>query len=269
MNIVQSLRPVYREDDSEWQDLINDTKDRVPSLFWYGGAALDIEPITALFNGLFPKNAQELISKDIFPILTDYDSKILMTMKYIYENFDQEDFSYENLPNKNWFNGQLHKFEILQMIPLTLFDSNTVLRIRNEYPNFHSYMTSSVIPDDKWHFIFIQAEVQGKEYNFLYGFIENLTFWKEVVERFSLNIEAFCALRVGGKSGSWEHTHSPATGKLFNSIRTSKENKPKLWIADDCLELREIWREINPHEKGFYGVMHFFETTWNEKFKMI
>jgi len=52
-------------------------------------------------------------------------------------------------------------------------------------------------------------------------------------------------------------------GKLFNSIRTSKLNKPRLWIADDCLELREVWREIEPHEDGFYGQMHFFEATWN------
>ncbi len=150
------------------------------------------------------------------------------------------------------------------MIPLTLFDSNSLKRIRKEYQDFHPSVTSSVIPDDKWHFIYIELDIEGKEYSIIYGLIENLVFWKEVVEKYNLNVEAFCALRIGGKSGSWDRTHSPKLGKLFNAIRTSSSTKPKIWIADDCLELREIWSEINPHEKGFYGDMHFFEATWHK-----
>lgn len=264
MNIMQSLRPVHREDDMEWQEVVRDMNGSTPPLFWYGGAAFDSKPIVALLNGSLPRYAQELMSPDIFPVLTDYNSNILKAIKYIYEKFDKDDFSFNSLPSENWFTSQLSGIEILQMIPLTLFNSTTLVRIRKDYQNFPPSVTSSVIPDDEWHFVFINAELNGLECSFVYGLIENLTFWKEVVEVYALNIEAFCALRVGGKSGSWEHTHSPKTGKLFDSIRTSNLNKPKLWIADDCSELRNIWREINPHEDGFYGQMHFFETTWNK-----
>lgn len=264
MNIMQSLRPVHREDAMEWQELVRNINGSIPPLFWYGGAAFDRKPIVALFNGSLPKNVQEFISPDLFPVLTDYNSNILEAIKYIYENFDKEDFSVGSLPGDNWFTFQLSGIKILQIIPLTLFNSSTLIRIRKEYQNFHPSVTSSVIPDDEWHFVFINVELDGQEYSFVYGLIENLTFWQEVVEVYALNIEVFCALKVGGKSGSWDHTHSPKTGKLFDSIRTSKLNKPKLWIADDCSELRNIWREINPHEDGFYGQMHFFETIWND-----
>lgn len=263
MNIIQSLRPVHREDDMEWQALVRGINGSSPPFFWYGGAAFDSKPIVALFNGSLPKNAQEFMSPNIFPVLTDYNSKILKAIKYIYENFDKDDFSFDSLPGNNWFTSQLSGIEILQIIPLTLFNSSTLVRIRNEYQNFHPCVTSSVVPDDEWHFVFINAELNGQECSLVYGLIENLTFWKEVVEVFALNIEAFCALKVGGKSGSWDRTHSPKTGKLFDSIRTSELNKPRLWIADECMELREIWREIEPHENGFYGQMHFFEAVWD------
>ena len=95
----------------------------------------------------------------------------------------------------------------------------------------------------------------------MYALIENLTFWREVVEKYAFTIEAFCALRVGGKSGSWDRTHSP-DGQLFTAICRSQSRKPIIWIADDCMELRTIWTEIEPHERGFYGQMHYFETSW-------
>ncbi|MBK1618491.1 hypothetical protein CKO42_08575 [Lamprobacter modestohalophilus] len=247
----------------EWQELVRDINGSTPPLFWYGGAAFDSKPIVALFNGSLPKNAQEFMSPDIFPVLTDYDLNILKAIKYIYENFNKEDFSFDS-QSENWFTYQFSDIKILQMIPLTLFDYSTLVRIRKEYQNSHPSATSSVVPDDEWHFVFINTELNGKEFSFVYGLIENLTFWKEVIEVYALNIEAFCALRVGGKSGSWDHTHNPKKGKIFDSIRTSKLNKPRLWIADDCSELRNIWREINPHEDGFYGQMHFFEAIWNK-----
>jgi hypothetical protein len=247
----------------EWHELVRDINGNTPPIFWYGGAAFDSEPIAALVNGSLPENVQKLLSPNIFPVLTDYNLSIVEAVKYIYENFDKEDFSFDSLPGDYWFSSQLSGIEILQMIPLTLFNSSTLTRIRREYKNFHPSATSSVVPDDQWHFVFINAELNGEECSLLYGLIENLTYWKEVVEVYALNIEAFCALRVGGKSGSWDHTHSPTTGNLFDSIRRSKSNKPRLWIADDCLELRKIWQEINRHEAGFYGQMHFFETNWN------
>jgi hypothetical protein len=98
----------------------------------------------------------------------------------------------------------------------------------------------------------------------MYGCIENLLFWTEVVEKYGLSVDVFCALRVGGKSGSWDYTHSPTRGALWKSINesSSEMSKPKFWIADDCAELRNRWREIEPHDRGYYGQMHFFRTDW-------
>ena len=262
MKLAETLTPVFEEDKNEWQDIISGSSGTLPPLFWYGGAALDTLPIVALHDGSFPRKVQDRLSRNIFPVLTDYNSKIVAWFKYVYDNFDKEEFRLDIMRNQYWFLSQVSEIEILQMIPLRLFDSKTLQRIRQQYQGFHKSATSSVIPDDTWHFIFVVFEYHGKEYEIIYGLIENLTFWKEVVEPFDLVIEAFCALRVGGKSGSWDNTHSPTTGKLFNAIRTSDHAKPKVWIADACLELRKIWQEIEPHEKGFYGQMHFFEADW-------
>lgn len=265
MNLLESLKPVYSADNQEWQELIDEVDGNIPPLFWYGGAAFDREPVIALFNGSFPEDVQTYLSPNIFPVLTDYDSNIVKAIKDIYKKFDEVDFTLKTIPGDYWFISQLLGIKILQMIPLTLFDVKTLKQIRQEYQDFHPSITSSVVPDDQWHFVFIKMELDGQERNVVYGLIENLTFWKEVVEGYDLDIEAFCALRVGGKSGSWDHTHSPKTGKLFDSIRMSKSKKPRVWIADNCLELREIWREISPHENGFYGQMHFFEATWSKE----
>ncbi|BBB32009.1 hypothetical protein TTHT_0407 [Thermotomaculum hydrothermale] len=263
MKLIKKLKPVFDEDYEEWNEIVSEINGFIPPLFWYGGAAFDMEPIVSLFNGSFPKDAQRFLSPNIFPVLTDYNSKICEAIKYIYEHFYSENFSIDSLPRDYWFRMQLKRFEILQMIPLTLFDPDELMKIRSNYKGFHSSVTTSVVPDDKWHFVFINAAVEGENISFLYGLIENLVFWKEVVESNNLKIESFCGLRLGGKSGSWDFTHSPSSGKLFNAIRNSKASKPKLWIADECYELRKIWREIEPHDNGFYGQMHFFEAKWD------
>ena len=264
MTLIQNLKPVYVDDYQEWKEVVDEINGNIPPLFWYGGAAFDKEPVIALLNGSFPEEAQDILSSNIFPILTDYNSKIVDVIKYIYENFDNEDFSVNSAQDDYWFTSQLAGIEIFQIIPLTLFDSEELRRIRKEYQDFHPSATSSVVPDDQWHFVFINAKLEGRECNIVYGLVENLVFWKEVVEKYALNVEAFCALRVGGKSGSWDYTHSPKRGKLFKTIRKSKLKKPIVWIADNCLELREVWQEIESHEDGFYGQMHFFKTKWDD-----
>ncbi|NCJ07318.1 hypothetical protein GS597_12530 [Synechococcales cyanobacterium C] len=173
MNLLQSLWPVNQADDIEWQELVRESRGNISPLFWYGGAAFDMKPVVNLFDGSFPEEVQTFLSPETFPVLTDY-TKIVNTIKYIYDNFDKISFSFDSLPDDDWFNSQLSGIETLQMIPLTLFDSDTLIRIRKEYQDFHSSVTSSVVPDDQWHFVFINAELDGRECNFVYGLIENL-----------------------------------------------------------------------------------------------
>jgi len=265
MDFIESLKSVFPADDQEWEELVDEINGNIPPLFWYGGAAFDTEPIVGLYSGMFPIDVQNNLSENILPVLTDYSPDVVNALKEIYKKFDEEDFDINSMVDKYWFSHQLSGINILQMIPLSLFDVADLRLIRQKYHDFHPSLTSSVVPDDQWHFLFIKIKLNGQEYSLVYGFIENLTFWKEIVERFDLNVEAFCALRVGGKSGSWDCTHSPKRGKLFDAIRMSESKKPKIWIADGCVELREIWREIDPHERGFYGQMHFLKATWDNE----
>jgi len=263
MNLLNNLKPVYSEDIQEWKEVIDEAGNTIPHLFWYAGAGFDRKPIEELFSGLFPVAIKNELSKNLFPIFTDYNSEIVDTLKKAYKYLDEDEFATKDLNINSGLGSKLSDIEILQMIPLSFFTTTEIENIRKNYPDcFHPGVTNSVIPDDKWHFVFLTLAVDGEEMSMIYGLIENLTFWKEVVEKFDLNVEVFCALRVGGKSGSWDHTHSPINGKLFNAIATSKSEKPKVWIADDCLKLRKIWDEIEQHENGFYGQMHFFKTIW-------
>ncbi len=97
MSLIKELTPIFEEDNHEWQELISEFSGNIPSLFWYGGAAFDRTPIIALFDDSFPKEIQKALSPDILPVLTDYDSSIIKSFKYIYENFDKVDFSLGNM----------------------------------------------------------------------------------------------------------------------------------------------------------------------------
>jgi hypothetical protein len=236
----------------------------VPPLFWYAGAALDSKPFVDLYTRNFPISVRRQLSRSVLPILTDYNTEVLHAFQRIYRDLDKAGFSISSVADSlsSVVASRLTGPDIQEMIPLTLFKPKELARIRDEYPDFQPSMTTSAVPDDEWHIVYISAVWNGVEGALLYAFVENPTFWREVVEQYSLTVEAFCALRVAGKSGSWDHTHSPQEGKLFNAVRTSTSPRPGIWIADDCEELRQIWKEIEPHNRGNYGEMHYFETRW-------
>lgn len=258
--LLNNLTPVHKADSTEWQKITqaiaNDATLVNAPLFWYGGSAFDTLPLQKLYQRRFPKEAQQLLSPHIFPVFTDYNKELVGAFQTVYNNFESGDFS--ELENLFWFN--LSKISILQIIPLTLFDEANLNQIRNKYPNnFHSCVTPSVIPDDKWHFVYLHIRIGNQDHQLMYGLIENLTFWQEVVKPYQLDVDCFCALRVGGKSGSWDNTHSPES-KLFQAIQQS-DIRPKLWIADNYFDIKKVWQEIAPFDG--YGEMHFFKTDWS------
>jgi hypothetical protein len=119
---------------------------------------------------------------------------------------------------------------------------------------------------------YFEFSVGEDSYSFLYVMMENLVFWKEICEPGGLRVPLFCALRVGGKSGSWDYTHSPRRGKLWGAIRDSHSphsNRPVWWIADDNNELRDCWDGIGFdgegrfHEERWYGIPHYFRCDWS------
>lgn len=260
MSLLNALKPVYDGDLDEWQCIVEQNKSTTPSFFWYGGAAGDILPYLALVKKEIPNQVSQNISPNIIPFFTDYSKDIGNAFKVIYHNFDNPNI--DLMPEGNyWFSHQFQDVSLKQMIPLTLFDREAIDKLRLKYTSFNHYLPDSCLPDEQWHMIYFELECQGYEFSLFYGLIENLVFWKEVIEPFKLNVEVFCALRVGGKSGSWEFIHQPQS-QLFMTINKSNIIKPKFWIADDCAKLREIWEEVEPHENGFYGQMHYFKTNW-------
>jgi len=270
-DFVRKLKPVNDKDMLLWDYASRTLTGRLPPLFWYAGAAFDMKPLISFYEGRFPLEIQRRIYHQIQPILTDYSLKILKALKSVYGNL----FCWQSCDSKTNMSGwpwnQLRRIQVKQIVPLSFFSRTEVENIRRQYPNYHHTVTTSVIPDDSWHFCYLEVIADGYSISLIYGLIENLVFWKEIVEKYGLIIDAFCALRVAGKSGSWDYTHSPSKGKLFKAIQESpcREQRPKVWIADNCEELREIWEEIDPHGGGFYGTMHYFLTQNLKTIKVI
>jgi len=261
IELAQNLTPVFNEDNEEWEEL-KSSLDNPFQILWYAASSFDFEPIFNFETGKVPDELGAVLKSNPLYIMTDYSVKFTNAIKGIYSNFDRESF---DLSHYDGIYGKYHGIEIEQMIPLRLFNKIQLIEMRQKYTHFHESVTTSVVPDEHWHFCYISALVERRySINVVLGLIENLVFFEEVIKKYQMPLEVFCALRVGGKSGSWDYTHSPSKGKLWKAIEESSvaSLKPKYWIADDCFELRKIWREINPHERGFYGEPHYFRTKW-------
>lgn len=261
-SLLDRLRPVYDEDRQEWRALREELGGgALPPMFWYAGAAFDATPFVDWQAGRFPAAATALLSPRLLPVLSDYSPNVVRALKDLYANFDRVDRLGQCLSWSPWFAFQIERLDVEQMIPLRLFDADQYQRLRSDYgQRYRPYHPAIADPD--WHAVYIRAEAEGYEGALVYVLLENLLFWNEIVAPYGLEVEAFCALRVGGKSGSWDRTHSP-NGRLFSAIRASAAARPRLWIADDCLELRALWPELARHERGFYGQMHFFRCDWS------
>jgi hypothetical protein len=214
MGLLADLRPVFAADNDEWCDVRADFRDTLPGLFWYAGAALDAAPLLALRRREFPHEVQNALSPNVFAVFTDYSSSIAGAFQRLYEVFDRADYSWQTVGRDYWFRDQLRTMDIEQLIPLTLFGSTELQRIRSEYPDFHPSVTDSLVPDDRWHFVYLEL--------------------------------------------TWDSVDC----RLFNTIRTSRARRPKVWIADERPALRGMWREIEPHGDDGYGVMHHFAADW-------
>jgi hypothetical protein len=259
-SICNKLIPIFVEDKEEWDEL-KPTLIKKDKIMWYGGSSFDLKPFMDIETGNSPIELQKILQPNPLYIMTDYSSKFVQSIKSVYANFDRDNFNLENYPD---IYGDNKNVEIEQMIPLKLFSFEELAKIKEQYTDYHSSVTLSVIPDNEWHFCYVAVTQNSKSIDIIIGFVENLVFWKEIVEKHDISIDVFCALRVGGKSGSWDYTHSPKQGKLFNAIKNSlPQKRPKYWIADDCYELKKIWTEIEPHENGFYGDQHFFKTRYD------
>jgi hypothetical protein len=256
LSFYNKLSPIFLEDEEEWAEVKTSLTSK-KNIMWYGGSGFDLKPFVDMETGISPSEIIKVIQPNPLYLMTDYSEKLLNSFKGIYSNFDRDNF------NLSGYLYDCDNVEIQQMIPLRFFDIVELKKLRQENTNFHSSVTTSVVPDDDWHFCYAEVSKGEITIDVLFGYIENLVFWKDIAVKFDLKVDIFCALRVGGKSGSWDNTHSPENGKLFSEIKNSVNcYLPKYWIADNCGELRKIWDEINPSRGSIYGKQYFFKTNF-------
>ena len=251
-DLLLSLIPIFKDDHDEWLEVIEILNDEQNSFVWSASAGMDTKPSSYLKKGLHKQN----INSNIF-LMTDYAIDIKNAFKEIYDNFNNDNQLLSN-NDDYWLEHQLYQFEILQIIPLTLFNNNQLKNIRHSYTTYHRSVTNSVIPDDVWHFIFLHISTRSNDFFILYGLMENIVFWKEVIEKYNLNISILCAFNVAGKSGSTYAIHSQ-DGPLFQVIKQSTVQKPLFWIFDRDFGLPTHWHKT---ELNTIECATTLKTTW-------
>ena len=84
--------------------------------------------------------------------------------------------------------------------------------------------------------------------------LENLLCFEQVFRAQQIPIAVFYAKRVGGKSGSWDYTHSE-DGTLMRSILESDVAlRPKIWAAD-CPDFTRQGEHI-------FGFANWYQPPW-------
>lgn len=254
--LLPKLKPVFAEDQAKWDRVSSSFDPSHNAFIWYAGAGHDFETIKKLANQNIPQRAKSVISPHCSLICSDYDKHLLKQFKRL------KGLDGETKPFGPWDELQP------EIIPLTLFCPDELDSMREKGTgHFHSCMTDSVITDDQWHITCVK--IRGIQ-PFLYAHMENLLFWEAIVERFDLKIDAFCALQMGGKSGSWDKSPHMLTGsKLARKIMDSRFHRPKLWIGDetDFLDNRvKNFTRLDPEDKNNgYGVPHYWTTGWKQR----
>ena len=212
---LTNTQPLFQKDVSNW--LGAQIKSYESSFFWNGGAGFDFSPY------LLTKHHMGRT----FYIMSEYGTQHLQNLKHVYSelHLPKKEKTFDVNIENNWYSNILPynmKLAIEMMVPLRFFSPDKVNQIRDDYPNFHSSVTSSSLPDDDWHGCYMSIAVfdygeQIDQINVLYVHMENLAFYQEIISLLPSGFEVFCATRVAGKSGSWDYTHS-TRGKLFQAI---------------------------------------------------
>jgi hypothetical protein len=143
-----------------------------------------------------------------------------------------------------------------EIIPLKLFESCDSLR--SAYPNVHSSATSSAVPDDEWHAVYLELslEFKGQRHiqKLLYFHLENLLCLEQVFGAHHIPIDIFYAKKVQGKSGSWEFIHSENSKFMEAVQKLPVELRPKIWAAD-CVDFTKEGEQL-------FGFASWYEPPW-------
>lgn len=264
--LLSKLTPCFDDDKQEWQEVIHELSYPLPpKVCWYASSNLDFEPIKLIQNHqIYDKNHHILM-------MSDYSKKVIPILKKAYNQLGETpiyipfDNLYGNIDNVK-FEKKYRSFgEIIQMIPLTLWtlDEQEIL---NNSKNYHPSAANGVICDKYWHLVYILIETDNDKYiPVIFIGAENLLVLNEIIKKYEIAMHSFFAVRVGGKSGSWDATHNFHQGQLPKAIASLPIHlRPKYWGGDVHLVLPSSFT-LQPNMTvpnfGFEGCQ-FYNTNW-------
>lgn len=265
--LLHKLKPCFSTDNKEWQEIINEiTPNQQPLISWYASSHLDFEPINIIrHQEIYDKNRHILV-------MSDYSKGVIPILKQAYNKLGETSIRvpFENLfRNSDCFDFNAHRRsfgEIIQIIPLTLWEEEEQNQLSEKFTNYHSSIANGVICDKEWHLVYLLIEMDNNDYApVLFIGAENLLISKEIFAKYNIAIESFFAVRVGGKSGSWDGTHDFERGHLPRSIANLPCSlRPKYWGGDQLFSLpRSFQEQPQMTIQGFgYESCQFFRTNW-------
>ncbi len=270
-SLLDQLRPVFADDTDDWVSAHRALRNK-KSVKWQASAGLDWTPTLELasckIRGMHqaPKRIRQWLPANSLFVFSDYSERCITMMKRLYEDLDDvdpDDLGFQAFspcgPTLAELFGlrKISSIECEEIIPLKLFSDCEILRAR--YPNVHSSVAGSSIPDDEWHAVYLDVclDFSGQQIRqqVLYLHLENLLCFEQVFQVHQIPIDVLYAKRVEGKSGSWEFIHSEKSQIMQSIAKSPVELRPKIWAAD-CPEFTRDGERI-------FGFASWYQPPWS------
>ena len=289
-SLLSSAVPVVAPDKDAWEVATREIGPHWPVL-WCASAGLDFDPIASVLGAgpyRLPEELRNQFRDGAFVIMSDYGSGRADVIWDWCERLRGP----EGLQARQGAlfgppaspagivvpSGDFGPFsprpshvdvEIESAVPLWFFAPKEHDRIRSRYRTMHSRTEYNPIPSAKFDAALLRVRIRSAGENLkpifvLYACLDNLIVHDLLLANHRAPVEAFCAVRCGGKSGSWDDVHHPDEGVLFKSIRSSQALlRPRWWMSDRPYHLPTGWRSVGLHEAN-YGVPACFLTSWDQ-----
>jgi len=283
-NLVEKLIPVNENDRDEWEEIKTEINSSQCQIFWDASSGLDIYPLVATALGKIPNFLSSQVQNAIL-VMSDYCPNYLSTLKDVYDKLDngsvrilwKSQYGFEGFGsftcNIDSSSGYAVNCEasIDQMIPFKLWTDSERDNFKKAY-QYHPSTTNHPVPDKEWHLVYFLLRLTSGAGELFFPIVfvaaENLLVFEEIFRKYEIPIEGFFAVRVAGKSGSWDYTHDFNKGKLPVAIQNApKSLRPKFWGLE-----KGKWGEALPRSftdagkiSGLgYGGCTIFKTNWRK-----
>lgn len=265
--LLSKLTPCFDDDQEEWKEITNELSSHqsFPKICWYASSNLDFEPIKYITNHQIYDKSQHML------VMSDYAKTVIPILKKVYHQLGETPIHvpfrnlYGNTDNVD-FQEKFDSFgEIIQIIPLTLWTKDEQKALAND--NYHPCIADGVICDDTWHLVYLLIQTNNNQYiPIVFVGAENLLVLNEIIKKYHVAMQSFFAVRVGGKSGSWDATHNFHRGQLPKAIaELPAPLRPKYWGGDVHLSVPDYFA-LQPSMTikgfGFDEGCQFYDTNW-------